>query len=104
MRRPSFFSGELHKVTRKLPSIQAAAVASLLFLFPPVLAHSGEAPGDASQMQMVILEATAEVPVVEVLETIFDFGEVREGKDYVHAFKIVNTGTGFLEIEKVLTG
>jgi hypothetical protein len=41
---------------------------------------------------------------VEVPETTFDFGVVKEGTDYLHAFKIRNTGTVVLEIRKVLPG
>ena len=43
-------------------------------------------------------------PTVELSETIFDFGLVSEGNDYIHAFKIRNTGTGVLEIRKILPG
>ena len=40
-------------------------------------------------------------PAVELPETVFDFGRVGAGPEYVHAFKIRNTGTGILEIKKV---
>ncbi|MFZ0932237.1 MAG: hypothetical protein WAN11_26805 [Syntrophobacteraceae bacterium] len=43
-------------------------------------------------------------PVVEVPETVFDFGLVGGGTDCLHAFKIRNTGTGVLEIRKILPG
>jgi PBP1b-binding outer membrane lipoprotein LpoB len=43
-------------------------------------------------------------PAVEVSEMVFDFGEVTEGNDYVHAFKIRNTGTGVLVIKKIVPG
>jgi len=43
-------------------------------------------------------------PTVGLSETTFDFGLVSEGNDYLHAFKIRNTGTGVLEIRKILPG
>jgi hypothetical protein len=54
--------------------------------------------------QEVAVGQTTGPPVVEIPETLFDFGRVSEGNDYVHAFKIVNTGTGVLEIRKILPG
>lgn len=54
------------------------------------------------------VEAIAPAPVsgpsVEIPETSFNFGTLTDGKDYVHDFKIKNTGTAPLEIKKVLPG
>lgn len=41
-------------------------------------------------------------PVVQVPESSFDFGEVIDGKDYVHDFKIKNVGSSDLVLKKVL--
>jgi Protein of unknown function (DUF1573) len=43
-------------------------------------------------------------PALEVPEWYFDFGEVKEGTVYLHAFVIRNKGTGVLEIKKVQPG
>ncbi len=43
-------------------------------------------------------------PSLQMSETSFDFGEVYEGKEYVHEFKVKNVGTATLEIKKVLPG
>jgi hypothetical protein len=48
--------------------------------------------------------ATTGTPAVEISETIFDFGELKDGNDYVHAFAIMNSGTEVLEIYKALPG
>jgi hypothetical protein len=47
---------------------------------------------------------TVAAPAVEVPETAFDFGKVGPGNDYVHAFKVRNTGPGVLEIRKIIPG
>jgi len=52
--------------------------------------------------QEIATAQTEGKPTVEVPETVFDFGVVREGNDYIHAFKIKNTGTGVLTIRKIL--
>ena len=43
-------------------------------------------------------------PAVEVAEASFDFGVMREDKDYSHAFVIRNAGTSELIIKKVQPG
>lgn len=43
-------------------------------------------------------------PVVQLTETSFDFGEVKEGRDLVHRFNVRNVGKGVLQIKKVLPG
>jgi len=47
---------------------------------------------------------TTGTPALEVPEWYFDFGEVKEGTDYLHTFVIRNKGTGVLEIKKVQAG
>ncbi len=43
-------------------------------------------------------------PAIELAETSYDFGEVVDGRDYVHDFKVKNVGNAQLEIKKVLPG
>ena len=46
----------------------------------------------------------AGIPTLAVSEAEFNFGEVSEGKEYVHDFVIMNGGRGVLEIKKVTPG
>jgi len=41
-------------------------------------------------------------PLAEVPERAYDFGDVTEGKVYVHSFVVKNVGTAPLEIKKVI--
>jgi hypothetical protein len=43
-------------------------------------------------------------PAVEVPEKAFDFGVMREERDYSHAFIIKNVGTSELIIKKIVPG
>jgi hypothetical protein len=45
--------------------------------------------------------STQGLPVAEVPEREFDFGAMKEDEIYVHDFKILNKGTGILEIKSV---
>jgi hypothetical protein len=76
----------------------------LLLIIPFGCAHTPETSDSKFKPEVVASVATTGTPVVEIPETIFDFGEVKDGNDYVHAFMIRNTGTGVLEIKKVLPG
>ena len=46
--------------------------------------------------------ATQGTPAAEVPEKEFDFGAMAEDGMYVHEFKILNKGTGALEIKEVM--
>lgn len=48
--------------------------------------------------------APAAGPSAQISEMTFDFGELIEGRDYTHDFKIKNAGSATLEIKKVLPG
>ena len=87
------------------------------FLVPFGCAHTPDSPGSTPKpqeaataqtnvkpAQQIATAQTNGTPAVELSETIFDFGLVNEGIDYLHAFKIRNTGTGVLEIRKILPG
>lgn len=72
-------------------------VPRLMLLLFCTLAVAGFSSAAGAQQQAAVTG-----PVVQVPETSFDFGEVVEGKDYVHDFIIKNVGTAPLEIKKVL--
>jgi hypothetical protein len=87
------------------------------FLVPLGCAHTSDSPGSMPKHQETAAAQTSGTPApeittaqangtpaVEVSETTFDFGVVREGNDYLHDFKIRNTGTGVLQIKKILPG
>ncbi len=90
----------------------------VLFFFVPLdCAHTSDSPGSMPKHQETAAAqtngtGTQEIttaqangtPTVEFSETIFDFGVVKEGNDYIHAFKIRNTGTGVLVIKKIIPG
>lgn len=66
-------------------------------------AYAADNPGSTPEHQEAAAAQPTATPTAEVSETVFDFGVVGEGSDYVHAFKFRNTGTGVLVIRKVLT-
>jgi hypothetical protein len=87
------------------------------FLVLAGCAHTPDSPGSMAKQQQTVAAPTSGTPAqetaaaqtngtpaVEVSEMVFDFGEVTEGNDYVHAFKIRNTGTGVLVIKKIVPG
>jgi hypothetical protein len=41
-------------------------------------------------------------PLAEVTERLYDFGDLTDGKEYVHSFVVKNVGTAPLEIKKVI--
>jgi hypothetical protein len=74
------------------------------FLVPFCCVHAAESPGSTPAQKEAATAQTAVTPTAEVPETVFDFGLVSDGNDYVHAFKVRNTGTGVLVIRKILPG
>ena len=84
-----------------------------LFIFPGCAHIPDSTSGMAKQQesttaqtnrtpQEIAAAQTTGPPAVEIPETVFDFGRVGAGPEYLHAFKIRNTGTGVLEIRKVV--
>ncbi len=45
-----------------------------------------------------------EVPAIELIDPVYEFGRVRSGEKITHTFTFKNTGTGPLEILKVKPG
>ena len=74
------------------------------FLIPLGCAHTPDNAASMPNHQEIAAVQTNGTPVIEVPETVFDFGIVREGNDYIHDFKIRNIGTGPLEIRKIVPG
>lgn len=82
-------------------------VVPLVFLFMVTsgCAHTPASVKEAFKPDTVPASAAATgTPALEVPEWHFDFGEVKEGTEYLHAFVIRNKGTGVLEIRKVQPG
>jgi len=79
-------------------------LAVWFFLVPLGCAHTPDNSAGMPEHKDNAAAQTNGTPTVEVPETVFDFGVVREGNDYLHAFNIKNTGTGALEIRKILPG
>jgi hypothetical protein len=75
-----------------------------IFLVPLSCAHTQGTGNETPKPEIALPAVSTGTPVVEIPETFFDFGDVTDGNDYVHAFTIRNTGTGSLEIKKVLPG
>ncbi len=61
-------------------------------------------PPAVAPVEQASLSTQESAPAAQVVESSFDFGEVHEGKDYVHDFRIKNVGTAELSIKKVLPG
>jgi len=75
-----------------------------IFLVPLGCAHTQETGNETPKPEIALASVSTGTPVVEIPETFFDFGNVTDGNEYVHAFAIWNRGTGSLEIKKVLPG
>ncbi len=77
-----------------------------VFLFLVSLASPlpGQAAEEAKSDTKVASPAAPGAPLLIVPESSFDFGDVKEGNQYVHSFAIQNVGTGTLEIQKVVPG
>lgn len=71
---------------------------------PLVYANTPEAAQDTVGHETALAGLETGTPRIEIPETLFDFGELKDGYDYVHAFTVRNSGTGVLEIEDVLPG
>jgi hypothetical protein len=81
-------------------------ILAALVLLALMLGCADEArtSNEVSRTDAAASEAMTKVPSLTVPEAEFNFGEVSEGKEYVHDFVIKNEGTGVLEIKKVTPG
>lgn len=75
----------------------------LLLFFAMALGGPANAAGQAPAGGQAAAPAVSG-PSVQVPETSYNFGELIDGNEYVHDFKIRNVGTATLEIKKVLPG
>lgn len=71
----------------------------LCFLMSCATTPSGSVSQDASGPSA---SAKGSPPSLQVSETSYDFGELSEGSDYTHEFKVKNGGPGVLQITKIL--
>lgn len=58
----------------------------------------------AASAAQVAVPSVGSAPTIQLEETSHNFGTVSEDLRYAHSFKIRNTGSGMLEIKKVLPG
>jgi len=78
---------------------------TLVFMVASGCANTPGNAKEAAKPDTALASAvTTGTPALEVPEWYFDFGEVKEGTDYLHTFVIRNKGTGVLEIKKVQAG
>jgi hypothetical protein len=87
-----------------MKNLSTFGLVAWFFLVPLGCAHTPDSLGSMPKNQETATAQTNGTPAVEVSETAFDFGKVTEGNDYLHAFKIRNTGTGVLVIRKIFPG
>jgi hypothetical protein len=87
-----------------LPIKKISTVFLTLLFISLACARTSEAAQDTAMEHIALANSETNTPLIEVPETLFDFGEIKDGDDYVHAFTIWNLGTGVLEIKKVLPG
>jgi hypothetical protein len=81
----------------------STAFVVLLFIWL-AYARTPVAAQDATGQEIASAGCETGTPRIEIFDTYFDFGEVKDGEDYVHAFTLMNLGTGVLEIKKILPG
>jgi hypothetical protein len=67
-------------------------------------AHAADSAGKTPKAKPADPEASQGAPVIQIPEATFDFGEVPEGGEVAHDFKIKNTGKAELQIERVQPG
>jgi hypothetical protein len=67
-------------------------------------AHAADPAAKPSKAKPTASEAPQGTPVIQIPEATFDFGEVPEGGQVVHDYRIKNTGKAELLIERVQPG
>jgi hypothetical protein len=67
-------------------------------------AHAADSAGKTPKAKPPASEVSPGAPVIQIPEATFDFGEVPEGGEVVHDYKIKNTGKAELQIERVQPG
>jgi len=76
-------------------------VIVLLFVFVLAPANCPSAFAQDSAGSGAGIESSSG-PLAEVPERLYDFGDMSQGKEYVHNFVVRNIGTAPLEIKKVI--
>ena len=77
---------------------------SVFMLIPPACANTHEAAQETAMQKIALAGPETGTSRIEIPETFFDSGELKDGWDYVHVLTVRNLGTGVLEIEDVLPG
>ena len=68
------------------------------------LAHAAGPAANPAQPKPAAPAASPDAPAIQVPEATYDFGEVLEGVEVTHDYKIKNTGKGELQITQVRPG
>jgi hypothetical protein len=76
----------------------------LLWCYCASWAYAADPAGKPAQPNTAAPTASPNAPVLQIPEATYDFGEVFEGGEVTHDFKIKNTGKGELQIEQVRPG
>jgi len=76
----------------------------MLWYFCLSWAHAADPADKPVQPKAAAPAASSEAPVLQTPETTYDFGEVFEGVEVSHDFKIKNAGKSELLIEQVRPG
>ena len=79
-------------------------VFAIIGCFGLIWVQNAEPAGDASQAKPATQAVPQNAPVIQIPQATFDFGDVPEGVEVVHDFKIKNTGKAELQIEQVRPG
>jgi hypothetical protein len=67
-------------------------------------AYAADSAGKPPKAKPAAPEVSQGTPAIQIPESTYDFGEVPEGGEVVHDFKIKNTGKAELVIERVQPG
>ena len=76
----------------------------LLWCYCASWAYAADPASKPAEPKPAAPAASPNAPVLQISEATYDFGEVFEGVEVSHDFKIKNTGKGELQIEQVRPG
>lgn len=89
--------------------LSTALVLSGLLLSAQTVESAEKSPGSKASAPSTAQPtaqptASQDTPVIQMPETIFDFGELQEGDEVSHDFTVKNVGKATLQIEQVRPG
>lgn len=82
-------------------------LSRFILLLAVILASAGMAEAAAEKAPPPVpgpAASAAAGPSIQLSEMSFDFGDLVDGNEYAHDFKVRNAGSATLEIKKVLPG